>query len=70
MDQYLTEVKDNIRDEQKNVIKLNILRKYTTQFKHLGENLASLFNGEVELELIRLKKPYNNSHILVQNLSV
>ena len=70
MDQYLTEVKDNIRDEQKNIIKLNILRKYTTQFKHLGENLASLFNGEVELELIRLKKPYNNSHILVQNLSV
>ncbi len=70
MNLYLTDIKTKIRNEQKNIIKLNILRKYTTQFKHLGENLASLFNAEIELELIRLKKPYNNSNILVQNLSV
>ena len=67
---FLTQMKANIMDEQKKIIKLNILRKYTNQFHFLGDRLATLFNAEVELELIRLRKPYHNSKILVQSLSV
>ena len=70
MNLFLTQMKANIINEQKKIIKLNILRKYINQFNHLGHRLATLFNAEIELELIRLRKPYNNSNILVQNLSV
>ena len=70
MIEYLSEMKTKIRNEQKMIIKQNILRKYTKQFQYLGDQLSILFNAEVELELIRLYKPYHNSHILVQNLSV
>ena len=66
----LSKIKYDIRKEQKKIIKLNILRKYTNIFKHLGTYLGKLFNAEIQLELIRLRKPYNNSNILVQNLSV
>ena len=70
MVEYLTEMKTKIRNEQKSIIKKNILRKYTHNFKYLGDRLSTIFNAEVELELIRLNKPYYNSYILVQNLAV
>ena len=74
MIEYVTEaadrIKTKIRNEQKSIIKKNILRKYTNHFKYLGDRLSTIFEAEVELDLIRLNKPYNNSHILVQNLSV
>ncbi len=70
MIEYLTEMKTKIRNEQKSIIKKNILRKYTNKFKYLGDRLSTIFDAEVELELIRLNKPYYNSYILVQNLSV
>ena len=66
----LTDIKTQIREEQKSIIKKNILRKYTKHFHHLGDRLSTILNAEVELELVRLYKPYYNSYILAQNLSV
>lgn len=48
----------------------NILCKYNDKFIHLTDCLNSIFNSEVELNLIRLHKVFYDSHILVQDIAL
>nr|YP_009693775.1 ribosomal protein S3 [Inonotus obliquus]BBN21301.1 ribosomal protein S3 [Inonotus obliquus] len=47
----------------------NITTIYSDKFTYLCDYLAKLFNTEVELELVRLYRPYQDSNILVQYLN-
>lgn len=42
---------------------------YNKNFAYLSDYLTKLFNTEVELELVRLYKPYQDSNILAQHLN-
>lgn len=42
---------------------------YNKKFAYLSDYLTKLFNTEVELELVRLYKPYQDSNILAQHLN-
>jgi len=50
----------------------NILSRYRDKFQFLTDQLNNIFGPftEIELELVRLTKPYYNSHILVQDLAL
>lgn len=48
----------------------NIYTRYSDKFEFLNDFLTNLFESEVELEVIRLNKPYYNSNILVQHLAI
>ena len=49
---------------------VSIVHVFNNKFEILCNILSKMFNKNVELDLIRLHYPYNNSNILVQNLSV
>lgn len=46
-----------------------ILNKFNDKFSYLCDYLTKLFNSEIELELVRVYRPYQDSNILVQNLN-
>ena len=48
---------------------INLVKVYPLKFEKLCEVLNSLFNKPVELDLIRLHYPYNDSNILVRLLA-
>ena len=48
----------------------NIYMRYPSHLQNLSDFLTNLFNCEIEFELIKLNKPYYNSHILVQHLAL
>lgn len=48
----------------------NIYQKYWNKINNLTDFLSYIFSCEVELDLIRLNKPYYNSNILVQHLAL
>ena len=48
----------------------NIYLRYPSNLQNLSDFLTNLFNCEIEFELIKLNKPYYNSHILVQHLAL
>ena len=50
----------------RNTINQIIINQYDLFFKSLSEYLTNLFKSEIELNLIRLYKPYHNSTILTQ----
>lgn len=45
---------------------INLIKIYPLKFEKLCEVLNSIFNKPVELDLIRLHYPYNDSNILVR----
>ena len=49
---------------------VSIVHVFNNKFEILCNIFSKMFNKNVELDLIRLHYPYNNSNILVQNLSV
>jgi hypothetical protein len=49
---------------------INLIKIYPLKFEKLCEVLNSIFNKPVELDLIRLHYPYNDSNILVRLLAV
>jgi hypothetical protein len=49
---------------------INLIKIYPIKFEILCEVLNSIFNKPVELDLIRLHYPYNDSNILVRLLAV
>lgn len=50
----------------RNTINQIIINQYDLFFKYISEYLTKLFKSEIELNLIRLYKPYHNSTILTQ----
>jgi Mitochondrial ribosomal protein (VAR1) len=50
----------------RNIINKIIINQYDLFFNYLSEYLTKLFKSEIELNLIRLYKPYQNSTILTQ----
>ena len=56
----------SIRVSQRN----NILCKYNDRFKILTDYLNSVFNSEVELNLVRLHKVFYDGQILVQDIAL
>ena len=48
----------------------NIIVKFNDKFQALMEYLTDIFKTEVELELVRLKKPYYNANILAQEIAL
>lgn len=48
---------------------INLIKIYPLKFEKLCEVLNSIFNKPVELDLIRLHYPYNDSNILVRLLA-
>ena len=49
---------------------INLIKIYPLKFEKLCEVLNSIFNKPVELDLIRVHYPYNDSNILVRLLAV
>lgn len=49
---------------------INLIKIYPLKFEKLCEVLNSIFNKPVELDLIRLHYPYNDSNILVRLLAI
>lgn len=48
----------------------NILVKFNDKFQGLMEYLTTIFNTEIQLDLVKLNRPYYNSNILVQELAL
>lgn len=46
-----------------------IINKFNDKFNFLCDYLTKLFNSEIELELVRVYRPYQDSNILVQYLN-
>ena len=52
------------------ILNKNIYQRYPDKFNLLSDYLTNLLGCEIELDLIRLNKPYYNSNILVQYLAL
>ena len=65
---------NNKRTKVKNILfllnKYNLFRVFYLKFKLICEILNNYFNKPVELQLIRVHKPYQNSNILVNLLDL
>lgn len=65
---------NNKRTKVKNILfnlnKYNLFRVFSLKFKLICEILNNKFNKPVELQLIRIHKPYQDSNILVNLLSL
>jgi len=64
----------NKRTEDQNILfklnKSNLFRVFSLKFKIICEILNNKFNKPVEFQLIRIHKPYQDSNILVNLLSL
>jgi hypothetical protein len=54
------------RNQLMKLANINLIKIYPLKFEKLCEVLNSIFNKPVELDLIRLHYPYNDSNILVR----
>jgi len=65
---------NNKRNKVKNILfnlnKYNLFRVFSLKFKLICEILNNKFNKPVELQLIRVHQPYQDSNILVNLLSL
>lgn len=52
------------------ILNKNLYQRYQDKFDLLSAYLTTLFRCDIELDLIRLNKPYYNSNILVQYLAL
>ena len=57
-------------NKNKNNLHFNFLEIYKTNITYIVRELSKLFNSEVELQLIQLKKPFHNSDILSNYLNL
>lgn len=55
---------------QYNKSNINVLNQYNNKFQYLMNYLATIFNTEVELDIVKLNKPYYDAHILAQSLAL
>ena len=58
------------KNKSTRLLNKNIYQKYWNKINNLTDFLSYIFSCEVELDLIRLNKPYYNSNILVQHLAL
>lgn len=63
-------IKTNVRIKLRNLSNVVITKIFKLKFKKLCEILSHLFKKPVQLDLIRLHYPYNDSNILVNLLGI
>jgi len=63
-------IKINIRIKLRKLSNVVLTKIFTNKFKKLCDLLSHLFKKPVQLDLIRLHYPYNDSHILVNLLGI
>lgn len=63
-------IKINVRIKLRKLSNVVIIKIFTDKFKKLCDILSHLFKKPVQLELIRLHYPYNDSNILVNLLGI
>lgn len=61
------EILTNINPDSQ-IIEFNFLEIYRSNITSLVKELSNIFKTDIELEIIQLKKSYNNSNILAQHL--
>jgi len=64
------QIKNKVRINLRNLSNITLTKIYPDKFKKLCEILSRLFKKPVELNLIRLHYPYNDSNILVNLLGI
>lgn len=63
-------IKLNVRIKLRNLSNITLTKIFSNKFRILCLNLNKIFNKPVELDLIRLHYPYNDSNILVNLLGI